>query len=345
MLRRTLAVILTIVAVLAAGWLALRRADIPYDTLETIYSVRDTQFMTLNNGLKIHYTDTGRHDRSAIVLVHGFSASLHTWDAWKTNLEEDFRVITLDLPGHGLSRAEDPEQATIARFTEVVNEVTEDLGVDRFTLAGNSMGGNTAWSFALAYPEKLDGLILVNASGWPENAEDAESDPFIFRLLANPLARTVMKDLDMTSLTRSGLEDSYTDQSFVTDELVERYVALSRAPGHRATLLAIVAGDRVEATADAMAQITMPTLVMWGRDDNLIPVSSAQKFADTIPGSNLVIYDNVGHLPQEEWAAQSVEDVRAFMLEVEFEALEEETIIPAGDPRMNQNQDALEGGN
>jgi len=94
MLRRTLAVGLTIVAVLAAGWLALRRADIPYDTLETIYALPDSQFMTLEDGLKVHFTDTGPQDRSAIVLVHGFSASLHTWQAWKDNLETDYRVIT-----------------------------------------------------------------------------------------------------------------------------------------------------------------------------------------------------------------------------------------------------------
>lgn len=345
MLRRTLAVILTIVAVLAAGWLALRRADIPYDTLETIYSVRDTQFMTLNNGLKIHYTDTGSHDRPAIVLVHGFSSSLHTWTNWKANLEQDYRVITLDLPGHGLSRAEDPELATIDRFADVVHEVTQDLGVERFTLGGNSMGGNTAWSYALKYPQTLDGLILVDAGGWPEDPEDAESSPIIFRLLANPLARAVMKDLDMSYLTRSGLEDSYTDQSFVTDELVERYVALSRAPGHRATLLSIAAGERVEATPEMLAAIKVPTLVMWGRDDNLVPVSSAQKFADAIEGSTLIVYDNVGHLPQEEVAEQSVEDVRDFMLEVEWQALDVEEIVPAGDPRMTENRPEGQGGN
>ncbi len=338
MLRRTLAVILTIVAVLAAGWLALRRADIPYDTLETIYSTPDTQFMTLDDGLKVHYTDTGPQDRSAIVLVHGFSSSLHTWDAWKTNDEVDFRVITLDLPGHGLTRADDPIQPNIERFTAVVHEVTQDLGVERFTLAGNSMGGNTAWSYALSYPETLEGLILVDASGWRETAEDNENSPFIFRLLANPVARAVMKDLDMTSLTRSGLEDSYTDQSFVTDELVDRYVALSRAPGHRETLLGIMAGQRVEATAEALSAIQVPTLVMWGRDDNLVPVSSAQKFADAIEGSTQAIYDGVGHLPQEEAVEQSIADVRAFMLEVEWSALDEEEIIPAGDPRMGENR-------
>ena len=338
MLRRTLAVILTIVAVLAAGWLALRRADIPYDTLETIYSTPDTPFMTLDDGLKVHYTDTGPTDRSVLVLVHGFSSSLHTWDAWKTDLEVDYRVITLDLPGHGLTRADDPIQPTIERFADVVHEVTQDLGVSRFTLAGNSMGGNTAWSYALAYPETLEGLILVDASGWPETAEDNENSPLIFTLLSNPLARTLMKDLDMTSLTRSGLEDSYTDQSFVTDALVERYVALSRAPGHRSTLLGLMGTERVDATADKLSAIGVPTLIMWGRDDNLVPVSSAQKFADAIPGSTQVIYDGVGHLPQEEHAAQSIADVRTFMLEVEWSALDEEEIVPAGDPRMGENR-------
>jgi pimeloyl-ACP methyl ester carboxylesterase len=344
-MRRTLAVLLTIVAVLAAGWLALRRADIPYDTLETVYSVPDTQFMTLDDGLKIHFTDTGPQDRSAIVLVHGFSASLHTWEAWKTDLELDYRVITLDLPGHGLSRADDPSQANIDRFVDVVHEVTQDLGVQRFTLAGNSMGGNTAWSYALAHPETLDGLILVAASGWPEEEGEGDDSPFIFTLLSNPIARMVMKDLDMTSFTRSGLEGSYTDASFVTDELVERYVALSRAPGHRETLLAIMAGERDPASVEKVSEITVPTLVMWGRDDNLVAVSGAQKFADAISGSNLIIYDNIGHLPQEENAVQSIADVRSFMLDVEWNALEDEVIIPAGDPRMTENRPDAGGGN
>ena len=337
-MRRTLAVFLTIVAVLAAGWLAMRRADIPYDTLEMVYTVPDTQFMTLDDGLKIHFTDTGPQDRSAIVMVHGFSASLHTWEAWKTDLELDYRVITLDLPGHGLSRADDPSQATIERFVDVVHEVTQDLGVERFTLAGNSMGGNTAWSYALAHPETLDGLILVAASGWPEEEGEGDDSPFIFTLLSNPIARMVLKDLDMTSFTRSGLEGSYTDQSFVTDELVERYVALSRAPGHRETLLAIMAGERDPASVEKVSEITVPTLVMWGRDDNLVAVSGAQKFADAISGSNLIIYDNVGHLPQEENATQSIADVRSFMLDVEWNALEDEAIVPAGDPRMTEDR-------
>lgn len=337
MLRKTMAIILTIVAVLAAGWLALRRPDIPYKTLEIAYAVPDTQFMTLDERLKVHFTDTGPRDRDTIILVHGFSASLHTWTDWKANLERDYRVITLDLPGHGLSRAEDIDKATIERFADIVLAVADARGVDRFTIAGNSMGGNTAWQVALQAPERLDALVLLNASGWPSSDEENESTPFVFKLLRNPIARTVLRDLDMSSLTRSGLEDSYSDQSFVTDELVQRYVSLSRAPGHRDTLLAIMGGERVPATAETMAQITTPTLIIWGREDNLVPVSSAQKFGETISGSKVIIYDNVGHLPHEEVAQQSVEDLRAFLSDVEWDAADE-LIIPAGDPRLPENR-------
>jgi len=344
MLRRTLAVVLTIVAVLAAGWLALRRADIPYDTLETAYALPATQFLTLSDGLKIHYTDTGPTDRSTLVLVHGFSASLHTWNEWRDDLDQDFRVITLDLPGHGLSRADPPEQVGIDRFVDVVVEVADKLDAPTFTLAGSSMGGNTAWKTALAHPERIEGLILVAASGWPETAEESESSPFIFRLLANPIARSILKLIDMTSLVRGGLEDSYTDQSFVTDELVQRYVDLSRAPGHRETLLKITAAERELATPATLSMIDAPTLILWGSDDNLVPVSHAQKFDDAITNSTMIIYDGVGHLPQEEAATQSIEAVRTFMMEVEWQALDDEVVESAGDPRLVEDRSSQEGG-
>lgn len=346
MLRRTLAVLLTLVAVLAAGWLALHRADVPYDTLESVYSVPDSQFMTLEDGLKVHYTDTGPQDRSVLVLVHGFSSSLHTWSDWKSDLEADYRVITLDLPGHGLTRADAEITPGIERFVAVIDEVTGRLEANTFTLVGNSMGGATTWNYALTHPTKLEGMVLMNASGWPATVEESESSPLIFKLMGNPLARTVLKDIDMTSMTKSGLEDSYTDQSFVTEDLVQRYVSLTRAPGHRAALLEIFANndDRPEATTELLSAISMPSLILWGRDDNLVPVSHAQKFADAIPGAQLSIYENVGHLPQEEAAEASISDLRSFMLDVEWGAMEEEEIVPAGDPRLVEDRPSTNGG-
>ena len=334
MKRLSLILVLALVALLATTWLVLRRGDIPYDRLEARYATQASQFMTLQDGLKIHYTDTGTPDRPVIVLVHGFSASLHTWNDWVEDLSQDYRVITLDLPGHGLSRAEPPELATIPRFVACVDALVQALGVERFTLAGNSMGGNTAWQYALTYPERLEGLILVAASGWSEGNASDEDDPLMFRLLRHPVARIVLKDLDMTRLARKILADSYVDQSFVTDATVERYVDLSRAPGHRETLLAILSGSREKLTAERLAPLQIPVLILWGAEDNLVPASHADKFASALPQADKIIYPDIGHLPQEEHAAVSIADVRAFMNRVEWHVLEDEIIQPTGDPRL-----------
>lgn len=340
MLRRTLAVILTIVAVFAAGWLALKRADIPYDTLETTYSVEETQFTTLKDGLKVHYTDTGPRDRAALILVHGYASSLHTWEAWVKALEADFRVIRLDLPGHGLSRTDEIVDPSPARFKAVIDEFADKLMVDEFTLVGHSMGGNLAWRYALEHPDRVQGLVLVGASGWPSTAEERQSRPFLFKLMQNGAARAVLKDLDMTSFVRSAAEDTYVDQSFVTDELVERHVALSRAPGHRDTLLSIMAVREIwdNASVDEIAAISMPTLIMAGREDNLVAPAQSEKFAETIDGAELVMFDATGHSPQEEKAALSAERLREFMLDVEWNALDDEFVEPAGDPRLLENR-------
>lgn len=314
-MKRLLVIVFTLTAILAAGYLALRRADIPYDTLEKVYANQDSQFLTLNGEARLHYRDVGPRDAPAIVLVHGFSASLHTWEDWATDLKQDYRVISLDLPGHGLTRCPDVSKMGITQFVSAVDQTLIALGADKFTLVGNSMGGATAWNYTLAHPDKVDAMVLVDASGWPEAAEDSESEPFVFKLLANPLARSVMKDLDLSSLIRSGLEDSFTNQSLVTDEMVKRYASLGRAPCHREAILKLMSGDnpRPIASKETLAAITAPTLILHGSDDNLVPVGDAIRFDEAIPNTQRVIYENVGHLPQEEVASQSVSDLRDFL--------------------------------
>ena len=314
MFRRLLAVLLVLAVLLAAGWLALRRGDIPYDTLETLYASQESEFLTLADGVKVHYRDEGNEDGPALVLVPGFSASLHTWEAWVRHLGGDYRVISMDLPGHGLSRTPELARMTTADFADAVAEATEMIGADTFTLVGNSMGGATAWQFALKYPERLDGLVLVAASGWPDESGE-DRPPLVFRLLANPVGRAVLKDLDTSGLVRDGLENSFVDASLVTDAMVDRYVFLSRAPGHRDGIIALVTGggERRVATAEALAAIEVPTLILQGEEDNLVPASGAEKFAAAIPGAELVMYESVGHLPQEEIADRSAADLRDFL--------------------------------
>lgn len=314
MFKRIFIVLLILVAALAAGWLALRRDDISYDALEAKYANETSRFLTLENGLTVHYRDEGPADGDVIVLVHGYSASLHTWDEWTDSLSETHRVIRFDLPGHGLTRVQPETELTTQALAEFTDDVVNALELEDFVLVGSSMGGHTAWTYALDHQARLNGLVLVDASGLPSEGGD-EATPFVFRLIRNPVIGPLLVDLDMTSLIRNGLEKSFVDQSFVTDEMVARYSELSRAPGHRKALLALA--TRKEADADAQAErltsLQVPTLIMFGDTDNLVPSSDGARFESLIPGARLIMYENVGHLPQEEAAEESLSDLQAFL--------------------------------
>ena len=312
MVRKFTAIILTIVAVLAAGWLALRRADIPFETLEASYTVAGSKFTTLDEDVKVHYADTGPRDAPVIMLVHGYAASLHTWLAWRDILDDSYRVILVDLPGHGLSRAPKDEPVSIDYYATIIDELADRLKVGRFSLAGNSLGGHVAWQYALSHPGRLDSFVLVDAAGWPRTGED--TSPLVFKLLRFPPARALMKDLDLAELIEDGLKNSFADPSFVTSAMAERYSALSRAPGHRDALLALAAGpERRKASREIFAGLNTPTLILWGEQDRLIPVADAEQFKTAIPNAVSIVYPNAGHLPQEEVARQSAADVRAFL--------------------------------
>lgn len=308
--RGVLIALAVIIALLAVSWLVLQRKDIPYATLEAKYGNPASRYMDLPDGVRVHYRDEGRRDGPTLVLVHGFSASLHAWEPWVRSLSGDYRVITLDLPGHGLTRADAGYAAGRAGYGAVVDQVTRKLGVERFTLGGNSMGGAVAWEYALDYPDRLEGLVLVDAAGWPSSGGN---QAVIFRILQNPLGRAVLKNIDTRPLVRQGLVAGYLDPKLVTEALVDRYVDLARAPGHRDILLGLQSGPRRVATAESLAAIKVPTLVMFGEQDKLIPAAHGKRFAEVIPGSTLILYPEAGHAPMEQIPDRSVADLKAWL--------------------------------
>ncbi|WP_411289316.1 alpha/beta fold hydrolase [Phenylobacterium sp.] len=267
--------------------------------------------MTLPDGLRVHYRDEGPTDARVVVLVHGFAASLHAWEPWAERLRGEYRVLTLDLPGHGLTRAPADYRTSTAGNVAVVDEVTRRVGVERFVVAGNSMGGAVAWSYALAHPERLEGLVLVNAAGWPSEARGA-GGPAVFKLLTNPAGRVLLRNLDPRPLAARGLRQAYQDERLVTQALVDRYVELARAPGHRA-LLTSGSGGRSTTPPQSFARIRTPTLVMVGLKDQVIPPERSRGFVGGIPGSKLVTYAEGGHVPMEQMPEESARDLRAFL--------------------------------
>jgi len=304
---------------LGGAYFALKRPDISYATLTQQYASPVSQFIDLPGGVRMHYREQGQPAGApTLLLIHGFSASLHTWEPWVQRLSEDYRIVSLDLPGHGLTSAPAGYEASIETFRDAVYAFTQARQLTQFSLAGSSMGGNVAWEYALAHPEQVQALILVDASGWEDTREEAQEEPPVFKLLSNPVLGPMMVQLDGSRLVRQGLEASFYNPALVTDEMVERYSRLARAPGHRDILLQMTLGFRSRnyATPERLAALRMPVLVLSGDTDNLVPVEHARQFQSAIAGAEIVIFPETGHIPQEERPDESAEAVREFLYRV-----------------------------
>lgn len=307
--------VLVVVAVLAAGFFLLQRAPETYAGLDATYASPASRFVDMGEGVEAHYRDEGNPNGRTILLVHGFSASLHTWEKWVSLLGGEYRMVSVDLPGHGLTRTPAGYAPSIEGFADYVDAFAAKLNLGKVTIVGSSMGGGTAWQLALRHPDRLEALVLVGASGWRDPRIDDAEEPAIFKMLRNPVMGPILRRLDNTAMVRQGLEASFVNKALVDDAMVARYVRTSRAPGHGDVLLAIMTGsaERTLASKELLAPIKVPTLILHGRQDNLVAVEGATNFNDAITGSRLIIYDDVGHLPQEEIPERSAEDLRAFL--------------------------------
>ena len=301
---------------------ALYEGDIPKQIVDAKYSSPASQFLTLESGARIHYRDEGLEDGRPVVLIHGSNASLHTWEPWIEILGREYRTISLDLPGHGLTGKVPDRDYSVANQVAAVNEIVEHLGVDRFVLGGNSMGGGVTWRYVLQYPRKIEAMILVDAVGLPQwsaeireaSSKDDNGGPRVFRLLQKPWFRAIGRYMDPWYLINQGVRSAYSDQSAVTDELIQRYYDLALREGSREATMDRFAGYSLDALDSVdPAEFILPTLILWGRDDALIPVDVAEKFDSFLPNTSLVIYDNVGHAPMEEIPERSAADVLTFL--------------------------------
>jgi len=298
----------------ASGLSACLASDIPYATREAKYASPASRYADLPGGVRVHYRDEGPRDAArTLVLIHGFSASLHAWEPWVARLSNDYRIVTLDLPGHGLTRAPDGYSPSTANSVEVVDALAARLGLTRFVIGGNSMGGGVAWNYALAHPQKLDGLVLVASAGWPDPERGREGAPMVFRLLANPAGRALLRNIDPALMAENGLKQAYLDERLVSGEVVDRYVELARAPGHRAILTGGRGGPAPKVTPETFKAIGVPTLVMTGEQDAIIPATHSRGLAGAIPGARLTIYPDGGHVPMEQLPDRSAADLRAFL--------------------------------
>lgn len=297
---------LTLAAFVTLNW----APDRPLDELTARWAPPPSQFVEID-GMSVHLRDQGRRDDpEPILLLHGTSASLHTWEGWVKELARQRRVISLDLPGFGLTGPFPDGDYRVEHYTQFLLALLDHLRVNRVVLVGNSFGGQLAWRFALAHPERSARLVLVDAAGYPRNAE---SVPIGFRLAGIPALAPLMGRLLPRSMIESSVRNVYGDPDKVDDGLVERYYQLTLRAGNRQALRQRFAQAPSGELHERIGELELPTLIIWGGRDRLIPVSNAERFAADIEGSQLVLFEALGHVPQEEEPQRTVAVLISFL--------------------------------
>jgi pimeloyl-ACP methyl ester carboxylesterase len=303
---KPVAIVVTMLILLAALALWLWTPDKDLGDLERLYLASPADMVDVG-GQRLHLRDSGPRVAPAVILLHGFGASLHTWEPWATGLAAEHRVIRFDLPGSGLSAPDPGGDYTDARSRQILLALMDQLGVARASLVGHSIGGRIAWSFAAEHPERVDKLVLVSPDGFASPGFEYGKPPEVpasFRLMRHALPK---------ALLRMSLEPAYADPTVLTDEVVQRYHDLMRAPGGRDALLARMAQTVLVDPVPTLRRIQVPTLLLWGEQDAMIPFANSADYLKAIPTATLVPLPGVGHVPQEEAPERSLVPVREFL--------------------------------
>jgi pimeloyl-ACP methyl ester carboxylesterase len=258
-------------------------------------------------GVRLHLRDEGPKDAPVVVLLHGIGSSLHTFDGWAEGLAGRFRVIRFDLPGSGLSGPDPSGIYTDDRSVMLLLALMDQLGVDRATLAGNSIGGRLAWRFAAAHPDRVKRLVLISPDGYASPGFDYGKPPQV------PVVMEAMRFALPKWALRPSIAAAYADPAKLSDAVMERYHALLLAPGNRAAMLARMRQTVLVEPGPFLRQIRVPVLLLWGEADAMIPLSNAQDYLAELPDARLVTLPGLGHVPQEEAPAISLAPVLAFM--------------------------------
>ena len=274
--------------------------DIPKDILVTKYSNAHSKFMPIM-GMNVHYRDEGNAlDSIPLVLIHGTSSSLHTWEKvvsiLNTNSYGNKRVITLDMPAFGLTGPNPENKYSYENFNQVIDSLLIKLKVNHCMIGGNSLGGGIAWHFTVAHPNKVNKLILIDASGYPKKNE---SGSLGFKIAQIPVINNLLLYITPKSLVKKSIEDVYFNKSLITEETVNRYHELLLCEGNRKAALSLFK-NKINQNTELIKTIKTPTLILWGREDGLISVENTKLFKQDIKNSKVIILDKVGHVPNEE---------------------------------------------
>jgi len=291
------------------GCTSLGMNTIPLDQLKAKYADSESQIIQIDD-MNIHYKDEGHGP--VLILVHGVCASLHTWDGWTQRLKDRYRIIRLDIPGFGLTGpAPDTSFYQIDEAVKLFERLVEEMKLEKFYLAGNSLGGYISWNYALKHPEKVEKLILVDSVGFPQPL------PGIIALASFPIIRIYARYIMPRFLFDSAVEQVFGDQSKITDKLKDRYFELAMREGNKGSYVDVFTEMRRmcgnENLSKGIKDLKPPTLVMWGTKDIWIPFKYFENWKKELPTAKFIQYEGAGHTPMEEIPDETARDADLFL--------------------------------
>lgn len=312
----------------------LVQPDKSVSALERRYTDDSSGFVDVWDS-RVHYREAGTPSDPTLLLLHGTYSSLHTWDGWVEQLQDQYHVLRLDMPGFGLTGPRIDGELTLEYLIETVGAFCDAMDVSTATVAGNSLGGGIAWRLSLDRPDLVSRLILIDAGG----------ATLLARLAGNLMSLGtdfVPRYVTPRILIRLIIRDAYGDDSKITPAIVRRYHDLLLRTGNRRSVLEIArnyAEDHSDGEADDVSDtripslpstyapssqivddydieaVSVPTLFQWGSEDEWLPLSFGKSLASRIPDSHFITYDGVGHIPMEEAPGPTAQDADRFLVE------------------------------
>lgn len=318
-MKKTIRIILLLLALLVAAFFIFRTPDTDRAEMIAKYGSEASRFVDDGHGAKIHYRDEGNKDGPALLLIHGSNSLLQTWEPLVVLLGDKYRLISLDLYGHGLTGPNPTAAYDADTNIAAAIKVLDTVGVDKAYWVGNSMGGWLTWRAGLSVPERTSGLVLIDASG--AQVEQKGELYLGARLARSSVGQMLLPEITPRFLVKSSLEENFAQPERLTEELVDRYWELLRFPGNRKAAVDRAKTPRQPEKWADVGTLNMPVLLLWGEQDKVIPLAHGSAFAEAIPGSKLITYADAGHLPMEETPEQVARDIDGWIEGLATEAV------------------------
>ena len=264
-------------------------SDISKESIEAKYLLESSDFIEID-GVNIHFAIDGTGPD--LLLLHANYANLIDWNPWVDQLKKHFRVIRIDIPGHGLTEADPSNDYSMQRTVFLLENFLNELEIDTLSIAGASLGGTTSLHYASQNPEKIDNLILVSPGALNPRVR-GRTEPVTL-----PKPFEIIAYITPKIITETLLKGGFGDPNNVTDQLIKRWHDLLLREGQRDAQIARV-NQYVSGDIDqVLSEVRAPALIMWGKKNNVVPVDLAYEMKDMMKNSlriEMIIYESGGH--------------------------------------------------